>query len=72
VNPKTIKAGTKVFYYSSPQNKFEATIASFAWQLADGTWVVRLEGLGDDYKKYCNSEKTHVSAAAIRSLKERV
>ena len=45
--PEDCKVGTEVLYEPSSFHRFRGTVAAEPWQLGEGTWVTRLEGMED-------------------------
>lgn len=70
LGPPSWKPGDAVWYASSPGHLFAATVDSEPRKL--GTeWVVRLTGLGPDYRAFAKIDRTTVSAAACCCLTPR-
>jgi len=71
MQPAEVYPGRLVYYASSPGRLFAAIVAAPPCQLgssAGSTWVVRLEGLGEDYRKHACQTRSHVPAAALFAL----
>lgn len=58
-------------WYTTGYRSFAATVDTEPWQLGHGEWVVRLTGLGADYREYTGRERRTVSAAACCALARR-
>jgi len=62
--PPTWRIGDRVWYAPSLLSRmFRAVVASEPWRLGGYTWVVRLEGLPQEYSDYCQRQRSTVPAA---------
>ena len=68
---KFIRPGMPVWYWSTPDIKYAATVDSEPTELGVGQWVVRLRDLDPEYTKMHPAKRTTVPAAACWCLEPR-
>jgi hypothetical protein len=68
--PSFVRPGALVWYEAREGLKFAAVVEDEPREL-EGELVVKLSGLGDDYRTFTESERCTVTAAAVWSLSPR-
>lgn len=69
--PAFVCLRSRVWYKPKPSQRYAAVVASEPWLLGGHTWVVRLEGLGDDYRSGTGRQESTIAAAACDCLESR-
>lgn len=69
MNPSDVKVGMQVRYSPSLGGpSFAAIIADGPWQINASTWAVRLEQLGDDYKRHTKRDRSSAPCAVLNRI----